>query len=57
MITRYLIVAISVALLVLAGCTTDQASRTTAPSPSQGTQGMQNMQGMQGNTGGGSSGY
>ncbi|HEV7308755.1 hypothetical protein [Ensifer sp.] len=55
MTPRYLIVAISVALLALAGCTTDQANRAPAPSP--GNQGMQNMQGSSGGMGGGSSGY
>ncbi|WVT75255.1 hypothetical protein QM996_09295 [Sinorhizobium chiapasense] len=56
MTPRYLIVVIFAALVALAGCTTDQASRNTAPAPSQGSQGMQGgAQGM--SQGGGSSGY
>ncbi|MEI2296755.1 hypothetical protein [Ensifer sp. MJa1] len=56
MMQRGLIAAISIALLVLAGCTTDQASRTTTtPAPGQGSQGMQGA--MESSQGGGSSGY
>ena len=56
MTPRYLIVVIFAALVALAGCTTDQASRSTAPAPTQGSQGMQGgAQGM--SQGGGSSGY
>ncbi|MGE6783699.1 hypothetical protein ACQKGL_14370 [Ensifer adhaerens] len=55
MTPRYLIAAAIAALVALAGCTTDQASRDTAPAPSQGNQGMQGGQGM--SQGGGSSGY
>ena len=58
MTPRYLIAAAIAALIALAGCTTDQASRNTAPAPSQGSQGNQGMQGGQGmSQGGGSSGY
>ncbi|WDZ78761.1 hypothetical protein PWG15_09830 [Ensifer adhaerens] len=55
MTLRYLIAVTVAALVALVGCTTDQASRNTAPAPSQGNQGMQGAQGM--SQGGGSSGY
>ncbi|MBK5569952.1 hypothetical protein AB4Z34_31645 [Ensifer sp. 2YAB10] len=55
MTPRYLIVAVIAALVALAGCTTDQASRNTAPAPSPGMQGGGSMGG--GSMGGGSSGY
>ncbi|KSV75461.1 hypothetical protein [Sinorhizobium sp. Sb3] len=55
MTPRYLLAAVIAALVALAGCTTDQASRSTAPAPSQGNQGTQGGQGM--SQSGGSSGY
>ncbi|WP_179119548.1 hypothetical protein [Ensifer adhaerens] len=55
MTRRCLIAAVCVALLAAAGCTTDQASRTSAPAPSPSYQGMQGGQGM--SQGGGSGGY
>ncbi|MBZ7922138.1 hypothetical protein LAC81_10100 [Ensifer adhaerens] len=65
MTPRFLIVAVIAALVALAGCTTDQASRNTAPAPSPGMQGGQSMGGGSmggggmggGGMGGGSSGY
>ncbi|MBD9647505.1 hypothetical protein IB267_03955 [Ensifer sp. ENS09] len=53
---RYLIAALCAALLVAAGCTTDQAGRTSAHAPSPSYQGMQGAQGMS-QGGGGAGGY
>ncbi|WP_156134134.1 hypothetical protein [Ensifer sp. ZNC0028] len=53
---QYLIAALCAALLAAAGCTTDQASRTSTPAPSPSYQGMQGAQGMS-QGGGGAGGY
>lgn len=53
---QYLIAALCAALLAVAGCTTDQASRTSTPAPSPSYQAMQGAQGMS-QGGGGAGGY